>query len=167
MHPTKVCSPLPWSLADLRPLPVYLPTCTRACVGLPRGSVVKNLPAKVGDAGDVDLIPGLGRFPEGGNGDPLQYSCLENSMDRGAWWAIAQGVARVGYDWAHTHTHTRTHTHTLVAHFSRPLIFSGRWIHISLADCDWLRYYFPDWIPQTGLLVCSPWSFLWKNFIVQ
>ena len=44
----------------------------------------------------------------------------------------------------HTHTHTRTHTHTLVAHFSRPLIFSGRWIHISLADCDWLRYYFPD-----------------------
>ena len=60
--------------------------------------MVKNLPAKVGDAGDVDLIPGLGRFPEGGNGDPLQYSCLENSMDRGAWWAIAQGVARVGYD---------------------------------------------------------------------
>ena len=60
--------------------------------------MVKNLPAKVGDAGDVDLIPGLGRFPEGGNGDPLQYSCLENSMDRGTWWAIAQGVARVGYD---------------------------------------------------------------------
>ena len=60
--------------------------------------MVKNLPTKVGDAGDVDLIPGLGRFPEGGNGDPLQYSCLENSMDRGAWWAIAQGVARVGYD---------------------------------------------------------------------
>ena len=90
--------PLPWSLADLRPLLVYLPTCTRACVGLPRGSVVKNLPAKVGDARDVDLVPGLGRFPQGGNGDPLQYSCLENSMDRGAWWAIAQGVARVGYD---------------------------------------------------------------------
>ena len=47
--------------------------------------LVKNLPSNVGDAGDVGLIPGLGRFPGVGNGNPLQYSCLENSMDRGAW----------------------------------------------------------------------------------
>ena len=58
-------------------------------VGFPGGSVVKNLPA---NAGDVGLISGLGRFPGVGNGNPLQY-CLENSMDRGAWWAEVHGVA--------------------------------------------------------------------------
>ena len=47
--------------------------------------VVKNLPASAGDAG---LIPGLGRSPRGGNGNLLQYYCLENPMDRGAWWAV-------------------------------------------------------------------------------
>ena len=50
--------------------------------------MVKNLPAKAEDAKDVDLIPGLGRSPGEGNGNPLQYSCLENSTDRGDWWAI-------------------------------------------------------------------------------
>ena len=44
-------------------------------------------------AGDVAFIPGWGRCPGEGNGNPLQYSCLENSMDRGAWWAIVHGVA--------------------------------------------------------------------------
>ena len=44
------------------------------------------------DAGDLGLIPGLGRSPEEGNGNPLQYSCLGNSMDRGAWWATVPGV---------------------------------------------------------------------------
>ena len=48
--------------------------------------VVKNLPANAEDIRDADLIPGLGRFPGGGHGNPLQYSCLENLMDRGAWW---------------------------------------------------------------------------------
>ena len=62
--------------------------------GFPRGSVVENLPANAADSGDVGLIPGLGRFPEGGNGNALQYSCLENSMDRGAWWATVHGVAK-------------------------------------------------------------------------
>ena len=50
----------------------------------PGGVVVKNLPASAGDAGDAGLIPGLGRSPGEGNGSPLQYSCLENPMDRGA-----------------------------------------------------------------------------------
>ena len=53
--------------------------------------VVKNLPASVGDARDVGSIPGLGISPEGGNGNPLQYSCLENSMDRRAWRATILG----------------------------------------------------------------------------
>ena len=54
--------------------------------------VVKNLPASAGDAGDMGLIPGLGRSPGVGNGNPLQYSCLENSMDREAWWAVVHGA---------------------------------------------------------------------------
>ena len=55
--------------------------------------MVKNLPANAGDKRDLGLIPGLGRVPEIGNGKPLQYSCLENPMDRGAWWATVRGVA--------------------------------------------------------------------------
>ena len=50
--------------------------------------VVKNPPASAGDVKDVGLISGLGRSPGGGNGNPLQYSCLENPMDRGAQWAL-------------------------------------------------------------------------------
>ena len=46
------------------------------------------------NAGDLCLIPGLGRSPEGGHGNPLQYSCLENPVDRGALWAIVHGVAK-------------------------------------------------------------------------
>ena len=55
--------------------------------------VVKNLPASVGDTRDVGSIPGLGRYPEEGNGNPIQYSCLENSKERGDWQATVQGVA--------------------------------------------------------------------------
>jgi len=53
--------------------------------------VVKNPPA---NAGDMDPVPGLGRSPGEGNGNPVQYSCLENSMDRGAWWATVHGVTK-------------------------------------------------------------------------
>ena len=56
--------------------------------------MVKNLPANVGDTEDVGLIPGLGRSPGVRNGNPLQYSCLENSMDNGAWQATVHGVAK-------------------------------------------------------------------------
>ena len=56
--------------------------------------VVKKSPANSGDAGDVRLIPGFGRSPGGGNVNPLQYSCLENSMDRGACWATDHGVPK-------------------------------------------------------------------------
>ena len=56
--------------------------------------VVKNPPANGGDIRDVGLIPVSGRCPEGGNGNPLQYLCLENPMDRGAWRAIAHRVAK-------------------------------------------------------------------------
>ena len=54
--------------------------------------MVKNLPANTRDVRDADLIPGSGRSPGEENGNPLQYSCLENPMDRGAWWATVHGV---------------------------------------------------------------------------
>ena len=56
--------------------------------------MVKNLPANAGDTRDTGSVPGLGRSPGGGHGIPLQYSCLENSMDRGALWAAVHGVAK-------------------------------------------------------------------------
>ena len=56
--------------------------------------MVKNLPANAGDARDMGLIPGSGRSPGGGNGNPLQYSCLKNPTDRGAWWAMVHRVAK-------------------------------------------------------------------------
>ena len=56
--------------------------------------MVKNPPANAGDVRDTDSIPGSGRSPGEGHGNPLQYSCLENPMDRGAWWATLHGVAK-------------------------------------------------------------------------
>ena len=54
----------------------------------------KNLPANADDIRDATLVPGSGRFPGGGHGNPHQYSRLENLMDRGAWWAMVYGVAK-------------------------------------------------------------------------
>ena len=73
--------------------PSVIMTCSGAAVnkqsriylGFPGGSVVKNPPANA-EVKDVSLIPGLGRSPGGGNSNPLQYACLENPVDRGAWW---------------------------------------------------------------------------------
>ena len=62
------------------------------------GSAVKNLPANARDTEDVGSIPRLERSPEEGNGNPLQYSFLENPMDRGAWQATVHGIVRVGHD---------------------------------------------------------------------
>ena len=56
--------------------------------------VVENLPASAGDIRDAGLIPGLGRSTGEGHGNPLQYSSLENPMDRGAWWVMVHGVAK-------------------------------------------------------------------------
>ena len=56
--------------------------------------MVKNLPASAGDVRDVGSVPGSGRCPGGGNGNPLHYSYLEDPMDRGAWWAIVHMVSK-------------------------------------------------------------------------
>ena len=66
--------------------------------------MVKDPPASAGDAGDVSSIPGSGRSPGERNGNTFQYSCLENFMNRGAWWATVHGVCkRIRHDGAHTY----------------------------------------------------------------
>ena len=64
----------------------------------PGSAVVKNSPASAADSGDVSLILGLGRSPEGGNGNPLQYSNLENPMHNGTWQAKVHGIERARHD---------------------------------------------------------------------
>ena len=84
-----------WSTASHCPRPGTF----AALQDFPGGSLVKNPPANAGkaiDAGDAGSIPGSGRSAAGGNGNPLQYSCLEDPMDRGAWWVIVHGAQRMG-----------------------------------------------------------------------
>ena len=69
-------------------------TKVRTKLGFPGGSVVKNAPALQEREGDTDSIPGSGRSPGGGQGNPFQDSFLENPMDRGAWWAMVHGVTK-------------------------------------------------------------------------
>ena len=64
--------------------------------GFPDGAVLRNLPADVGDPGDSGSIPGFGRIFGEGNGNPLQYSSMENSMDREAWQGTVHGIAELG-----------------------------------------------------------------------
>ena len=72
----------------------FLKSHLKIFLGFPGGSVVKNTSVNAGDAGDAGSVPGLGRSPEEGNGNPLQYSCLENSMGRGPCQATVHGVAK-------------------------------------------------------------------------
>ena len=72
----------------------------------PGGAVVKNPPVHAEDTRDTGSIPWSGRSPGGGNGNPVQYSCLENPMDRGAWQATVHGVVK---SQTQLSTHTRTH----------------------------------------------------------
>ena len=88
--------PLPWQV-DSKPLdhqgspkPLVFKRASQVAL------VVKNLPANAGGIQDSGLIPELGRSPGGGHGNPLQYSCLANPMDRGAWWAAVHGAS--GHD---------------------------------------------------------------------
>ena len=80
--------------------------------GFAGGLVVKNLPA---NAEGTSVIPGSGRSLEVGNGNPLQYSCLENSMDRQAWWATVHVVTRSDTT---EHAHTGVHNYTVIEHIA-------------------------------------------------
>jgi len=73
----------------------YLHVFIKCLKGFPGGAVVKNLPTTNAiDPGNSGSVPGLGRSPGVGNGNPLQYSCLEDSVDRGVWWATVHGVTK-------------------------------------------------------------------------
>ena len=80
--------------------------------------MVKNLPANAGDIRDMGSIPGSGRSPGGEHGNSLQYSCLENPMDRGAWRAtvhrVAKSQTKLKRFSTHVCAHTHTHTHTYI-----------------------------------------------------
>ena len=94
---------IPWISRGWSPAPknswfswtcVYLFGSSKSHFSFPSGAVVKNLPANAGGAGDVGSIPGLGRSLWVGTGNALQYSCLENPMNRGTWWATIHGIAK-------------------------------------------------------------------------
>ena len=68
--------------------------------GIPGDSVVQSLPTNAGDTGDAGLVAGSGGAPGEGNGNPLQFSCLENSTERGDWWATVHGVAKSQTQWS-------------------------------------------------------------------
>ena len=96
------------------------------------GSAVKNLPAKAGD---------VGRAPGGGNGKPLQHSCLENPMNREAWWATIHRVAK-----SPTQLSTHTHTHTHTKDYWMYNMFRQVGIHSNIPFC----YHLPS-LPQGGV----------------
>ena len=92
-------------------------------MGFPGGSGVKNPPVNAGDSRDVGFIPGSGRIPGEGNGNPLQYACLESLMDRGAWQAMVRRITKSQtrkkqLSTSNTHTHTY---HTIKASFQHSL----------------------------------------------
>ena len=98
--------------------------------------MVKNLPANAGDAREVGSIPGWGRSPGGGNGNPFQYSCLENPMDRGAcgaWWGLqSMRSHRIRHSWARSGWHWELHFP------SHPICSSPRWVpSTSVPACIW------------------------------
>ena len=114
----------------------------QACWGFPGGSVIKTAPANTGDTGEASSIPGLGRSPGGGNGKPLQYPCLGNPMDRGAWGTTVHGLSRSQTrlsDWTHTLTCMPwgqvscafSGLHTFAQLFSLPGMLSHPQIHLS------------------------------------
>ena len=98
--PSVPLQPDHWNIRNLwLSLPPHLPPDSVKMLvllfwGLPWWFSSKESACVIGDAGDKGSVPGSGRSPGGGNDNPLQYSCLENSMDRGAWWATVHGVAK-------------------------------------------------------------------------
>ena len=88
--------------------------------------VVKTLPVNAGDVRDMGLIPGSGKSPGGGYGNSLQYFCLENPRDRGAWWATDQRITKNQTQWKRLNTHVYTAKYFYLLHL---LLF---------------RFYFPD-----------------------
>ena len=88
----------------------------------------KKIPSA--SAGDAGSIPVLGRFPREGDGNPLQYSCLESPMDRGAWWATVHRVTEESdmTEWLNTHTQIHINMHTLTTHTPNLSALKQQWV---------------------------------------
>ena len=101
-------------------------------IGFLHGSVGKEVAC---NAGDIGLIPGSGRYPGERNGNSLQYSCLENSMDRGAWLATVHGVTRFGLDLVtkplqpYTYTYIYTYTHIYIHTYIYIYVYTHTYTH--------------------------------------
>ena len=104
------------------------------------------------NSGDPDLIPGSGRSPEEGKGYPLQYSCLENLMDRGAWQATVHGVAKSQDDWAINNVHFHFSHLALIPH--GPVLAHGITVHSGIFSSPWFlkKFFLAAWS-----LLCSAW----------
>ena len=101
--------------------------------------VVKNLPANAGEVRDTSSVPGLGKSPRGGNGNPFQYSCLENPLDRGVWCVAVHGVTK---SWTWLSNYSRKTSASALLIMPKPLTV---WI---TANC---RRFFKRWEYQTTL----------------
>ena len=117
-------------------------------LGLPWCSVSKQ---SARSAGDLGSIPGLGRFPGGGHGNPLQYSCWRIPKDREVWQATVMASQRVGYDWVTKRMHTHTHTHT---HRSYNTVVIQLLSHVQLFATPWTAAH------QVSLSFTISWSWL-------
>ena len=127
------------------PLAYFSDTMAICSGGFPGDLVVKNMPANAGDKGDLGSIPGLGRYPVAGNGNLLPYSCLKNSMDRGAWRAPVRGAAE---------SQTQLSTHGLSSNSSHCVTLDPQNLLIlQLKFCTLLPtpHYFPH--PQKTLFL--------------
>ena len=132
------------------------------CMGFPGGSNGKESTCNSGDLGS---IPGLGRSPGEGHSNSAQYFCLENPMDRGAWWATVQGLQRVGHNWSNlTHTHSYLFNLLLqnekmeekhwILHKLELYVFS--WYHDELHPTDALIFL----LPIAGHSAALTWTFI-------
>ena len=124
---------------------------------LPWWLMVKNSPANARDARDIGLIPGSGRSPGVGNDNPLQYSCLENSMDRGAWWATVHGMAKELDMTGHTQDISSVQSLSCVLFFATPwtaahqasLSITNSWSLLKLMSIKLV-------MPSNHLILCRP-----------
>ena len=112
--------------------------------------VIKNLPANAGDLRDKGSLSGSGRSPGGGHGNPLQYSCLENPMDRGAWWAVVHKVRKSG-TWPKW---LGTPQGSLEAPICSWLVSSDGSLGLLLASEGWVGAVQWDWALSPWVLSC-------------
>ena len=126
-------------------------------LGFPSGSVVKNLPIMCVTQETWVRLPGSGRLPRGGHHNPLQYSCLENPTDRGAWWATVHSVERVIHDWSD------------LARQGNIINLHKCWYKIKFLVCMCPLMYIPSYmttmVPAQKATISNNNIFFWNDFL--